>query len=475
MATSYGSRYFGNFVSFRILRNKLSRGKMSFNIGVIGTGYVGIVSGSTFAETGNNVICVDIDEAKVEKMKQGISPIYEPGLERLLKHNISEGRLRFTTQLEDAVLNTRIIFLCLPTPPDEDGSADLQYVLKVANDIAEIIKNRNITEERIVVNKSTVPVGTADKVTGVFSSILGEVNNVTVCSNPEFLREGFAVEDAMKPERVVVGTSNPEVGDTMRDLYKPFTRQGNPIYIMDEKSAEVTKYAANSFLALKISYMNDLSAYCEAVGADIDNVRFGIGSDSRIGKRFLFAGLGYGGSCFPKDVQALNHSANEYGVPLKLISTTMDINTEQGERFVNKIKKHYNGNIEGKSFGLWGLAFKPNTDDTREAPAFNVIQALLDSGASVKVFDQEAMNNTKRIFGDKIVYANDMYDAIENTDALVINTEWNVFRTPNFDKIKNLLNEPIIFDGRNVYELSDMQDLGFEYYSIGRKKIGGLN
>lgn len=444
---------------------------MAFKIGIIGTGYVGIVSGTTFAETGNDVICVDIDEAKIEKMRKGISPIYEPGLERLMVHNIEENRLKFTSNLKEAVLNCEIIFLCLPTPPDADGSADLKFVMNVSKDIANIIKEENITTNKIIVDKSTVPVGTSEKVNNIFADILGINNNVFVCSNPEFLREGYAIEDAMKPERVVIGTSSSWVGEKMKDLYKPFLRSGNPIYIMDEKSAEVTKYAANSFLATKISFMNDLSAYCETVGADIDSIRLGIGSDSRIGKRFLFAGLGYGGSCFPKDVQALNFSADQNNSELLIVKATEEINQKQTLRFIDKIINRFDGDVEGKTFAIWGLAFKPNTDDVRDAPAFKVIQNLVDRGANLRVFDQEAIENTKAKFGDKIYYSEDMYDCIKDSDALVVCTEWSVFRTPNYDKIKASLKNNLIFDGRNVYETKEMEELGFEYYSIGRRVV----
>jgi len=442
---------------------------MSHKISIIGTGYVGIVSGSSFAETGNNVLCVDIDANKVEKMKQGISPIYEPGLENLLSHNIKENRLNFTTNLSDAVNHGQFIFLCLPTPPNEDGSADLQHVLKVAKDIAEIIKSEEISDKKIVINKSTVPVGTADKVKNIFDSILGNNHNVFVASNPEFLREGFAVEDAMKPERVVVGTSNEWVGNMMKDLYSPFLRSGNPIFVMDEKSAEVTKYAANSFLAVKISFMNDLSAYCEAVGADIEQIRMGIGSDTRIGKRFLFAGIGYGGSCFPKDVKALIYSSEEAGTPLRIVKAAHDVNHIQQERFFNKIMKKYDGNIKNKKFAIWGLAFKPNTDDVREAPAFELIEKLISNGASVAVYDQEAIENTKLKFGDTIQYADDMYSALNDADALVIVTEWNVFRNPDFEIIKSKLKSKIIFDGRNIFNPNEITSNGFEYICIGRK------
>jgi UDPglucose 6-dehydrogenase len=444
---------------------------MSYNVGVVGTGYVGIVSGTTFSETGNKVICVDIDSKKVEKMKRGEAPIYEPGLEHLMRNNIESGRLNFTTKLEDAVTSSTIIFLCLPTPPDEDGSADLKYVMGVASDIADIIQRENITDKKIIVNKSTVPVGTSVKVNEIFESKLGKNHKMHVCSNPEFLREGFAIEDATKPERVVIGTSSEWVGDLMRDLYKPFLRQGNPIHVMDEKSAEVTKYAANAFLATKISYMNDLAAYCETVGADIDSIRLGIGSDTRIGKRFLFAGIGYGGSCFPKDVQALKFSADNVGSPLRIVDATEDVNKIQIIRFYDKIVKRYGKDLSGKKFAIWGLAFKPNTDDVREAPAYKLIDMLLEAGAQARVYDQEAMEHTKERFGDKIEYARDMYSCLDNCTSLVIATEWTEFRTPDFDLIKDKLTDSIIFDGRNVYELSEMDGTGFEYYSIGRRQI----
>jgi len=441
---------------------------MSFNIGVVGTGYVGIVSGTSFAATGNNVLCVDIDKEKVEKMKEGISPIYEPGLEHLMQQNINQKRLNFTTDLNEAINHADIMFLCLPTPPGEGGAADLQYVLKVANDIADYIKSNNITDRKIIVNKSTVPVGTAEKVKSIFTSKLGENNNLEVVSNPEFLREGFAVEDAMKPERVVIGTSADWVVEKMDKLYKPFLRSGNPIHFMDEKSAEVTKYAANSFLAVKISFMNDLARYTEAVGADIDLIRKGIGSDTRIGKRFLFPGIGYGGSCFPKDVQALDYSADEAGTPLRIIKAAGEVNKSQILFFFDKIMKRYNYNLKGKKFALWGLAFKPNTDDTREAPAFVLIEKLLEAGATINTFDPEAMKNTKEIFGDRINFTDDMYSCLVGADSLLIATEWNEFRTPEFDKLKEELSENLIFDGRNLWEPNEMKELGFEYHCIGR-------
>lgn len=442
---------------------------MSYNIGVIGTGYVGLVSGTSFAATGNNVWCIDIDEKKIEKLNRAECPIYEPSLEHMLQSNIKEGRLNFSTRLEDAVEKCSIIFLCLPTPPNEDGSADLQHVLKVAEDIAVIVMEKNIMDRIIMVNKSTVPVGTAEKVRTIVDEILPE-NYIDIASNPEFLREGFAIEDAMKPERIVIGTSSKYVADTMFDLYKPFVRSGNPIYIMDEKSAEVTKYAANSFLATKISFMNDLSAYCEAVGADIEKIRLGIGSDSRIGKRFLFAGIGYGGSCFPKDVRALIYSSDEVGKPLSIIKAAQEVNRNQIKRFCNRILNRFNGDISGLTFGVWGLAFKPNTDDTRDAPAFTLIDFLLEHGAFVKAFDQEAIENTKIKFGDRIEYCSNMYSAADKSDALVIATEWNVFRKPDFIQLQNIMNKKIIFDGRNLYELDEMEENGFEYVCIGRGK-----
>jgi UDPglucose 6-dehydrogenase len=439
---------------------------MSFKIGVIGTGYVGLVSGTSFAATGNEVLCIDIDEKKVEMMRSGKSPIYEPGLDHLMVRNMKDGRLKFSTNLEEAVTTCQIIFLCLPTPPNEDGSADLHHVLNVANDIADIIKANSLTEEKIVVNKSTVPVGTAARVTEIFTSKL-ENNTVSVVSNPEFLREGFAVEDAMKPERVVIGTSSDYAEEIMTELYQPFVRSGNPIFIMDEKSAEVTKYAANAYLATKISFMNDLSAYCEKVGADIEQIRYGIGSDSRIGKRFLFAGVGYGGSCFPKDVQALEYSADKVGSPLEIVKATRRVNATQIQRFISKIKDRFE-NLSETKLALWGLAFKPDTDDVREAPSFVILNELLKEGVSFSVYDQEAMENTKRQFGDKVEYAEDMYSCCQDKDALIVVTEWNAFRNPDFDKLKGLLKHNIIFDGRNLYEPEEMDAIAFEHYPVGR-------
>jgi UDPglucose 6-dehydrogenase len=441
-----------------------------YKIGVIGTGYVGLVSGTTFATTGNNVICIDIDQAKVEKMRNGICPIFEPGLDHLMGKNIKEERLVFSTELKDAVLNCQIIFLCLPTPPNEDGSADLQHVMRVATDIANIIKSENIKDKKIVVNKSTVPVGTGAKVKSIFTEILGEDNIVNVASNPEFLREGFAVEDALKPDRVVIGTDSEYVKEIMNDLYAPFVRSGNPVYIMDIKSAEVTKYAANSFLATKISFMNDLSAYCEAVGADIEKIRIGIGSDTRIGKRFLFAGVGYGGSCFPKDVQALLFSAEQYGTPLSVVKAAEEVNYKQTIRFVDRVSNYFNNDLKGKKIAIWGLAFKPNTDDTRQAPAFIIIEKLLQAGAEIHAYDEEAIENTKLKFGNSINYCDNMYQAADQAEALLIVTEWNVFRNPDFDKLSTIMKNKLIFDGRNLFEFAETDKHGFEYYCIGRTK-----
>lgn len=437
---------------------------MAYKIAVIGTGYVGLVTGTAFATTGNKVICVDIDENKINTLSSGIPTIYEPGLDYYLKQSITEKRIKFTTDLKYAVLNSQIIFLSLPTPPSEDGSADLQHVLKVAENIADIIKANNITDNKIIVNKSTVPVGTGDKVKSIFNKIVPDAS-VNVVSNPEFLREGFAVEDALKPERVVIGTDNDETGSIMKELYVPFVRSGNPIIILDIKSAELTKYAANSFLAVKISFMNDLSNYCEKIGADIEKIRLGIGSDSRIGKRFLFPGIGYGGSCFPKDVKALIYSAEEAGVDLKIVRSAQEVNYAQIKRFTKKVLDRIG---ENKKAAIWGLAFKPNTDDVREAPAFVLIDELLKNNHQINVYDPEAMQNTQNHYGDKLNYFSSQYDCLENCDVLIIVTEWNIFRSPDFDMMKQNLNSNLIFDGRNLFEPNDMKELGFEYHCIGR-------
>jgi UDPglucose 6-dehydrogenase len=443
---------------------------MAYNIGVIGTGYVGLVTGTCFAATGNNVYCIDILEEKVNLLKQGKSPIYEPGLEVLLQRNLKEERLHFSTDLEEAVKNCQIIFLCLPTPPSEDGSADLHHVLDATEQICHIIKKYDLRERKILINKSTVPVGTADKTRAILDKFVPDYT-IDVASNPEFLREGFAIEDSLKPERVVIGTESEYAEEVLKDLYQPFMRSGNPIYIMDIKSAEITKYAANAFLATKISFMNDLSAYCEVVGADIEKVRLGIGSDTRIGKRFLFAGVGYGGSCFPKDVRALIHSTEQAGTPLDIVTAAQAVNLKQTKRFIAKIKNRFDNQIKGKKFAIWGLAFKPDTDDTREAPAFIIIEDLLAGGAVVSSYDPEAMNNTRIKFGDKIEYCDNLYDCLIEADALIIATEWTVFRNPDFQKMQDMMKETVIFDGRNLYSNTEMEKLKFEYHCIGRKGI----
>ncbi len=430
-------------------------------IAVVGTGYVGLVTGTCFAETGNDVTCIDIDEKKVGKLSAGQITIYEPGLEKLFLRNLREERLRFTINLEEGVKDAQIIFLALPTPPGEDGSADLKYVLGVAGRLGTIIK-----EYKVIVDKSTVPVGTAEKVyAAVAKNYKGAFD---VASNPEFLREGVAVDDFMKPDRVVVGTTSDRAKKVMEELYNPFVRQGNPIIFMDERSAELTKYAANSFLAAKITFMNEIARLCECLGADVDMIRRGIGSDGRIGKRFLFPGIGYGGSCFPKDVHALAKSSADAGYEFKMLNAVMQVNDEQKLHLVPKIRKYFNNDLEGKQFALWGLAFKPNTDDIREAPALYIIDALLKEGVKLNVFDPEAMNNVKQVVGDKVTYSENQYDALQDADALIIATEWNEFRTPNFSKMVKTLKNKVIFDGRNLFDVHAMKELGFYYESIGR-------
>jgi UDPglucose 6-dehydrogenase len=432
-------------------------------IAVVGTGYVGLVTGTCFAETGNKVTCVDIDKSKVEKLSAGQITIYEPGLEKIFLRNIKEERLRFTTQLEEAVEDAEIIFLALPTPPGADGSADLKYVLGVAHHLGKILK-----DYKVIVNKSTVPVGTADKVSAVIAqNYQGEYD---VVSNPEFLREGVAVDDFMKPDRVVVGTRSERAKKLMSDLYAPFVRQGNPVIFMDERSSELTKYAANSFLATKISFMNEVAQLCERMGADVDMVRRGIGADDRIGKRFLFPGIGYGGSCFPKDVQALIMSSDEVNYAFEILKAVEKVNANQKLHLVEKIKAYYNGNLAGKHFALWGLAFKPNTDDIREAPALSIIDALTKAGATITAFDPEAMPNVKAQIGDDIKYAENQYQALEGADALIIATEWSEFRTPDFEQMDKLIKDKVLFDGRNLFELPMIKELGFHYESIGRMK-----
>jgi UDPglucose 6-dehydrogenase len=433
-------------------------------IAVVGTGYVGLVTGTCFAETGNQVTCVDIDKSKVDKLSNGQITIYEPGLEKIFLRNLKEGRLHFTTNLAEGVKDATIVFLALPTPPGEDGSADLKYILGVADDLGKIL-----TDYKVIVDKSTVPVGTADKVqAAIAKNYKGEF---AVVSNPEFLREGVAVDDFMKPDRVVVGTSDERAKKIMTDLYAPFVRSGNPVIFMDEKSAELTKYAANSFLAVKISFMNEIARLCERLGADVDMVRKGIGSDERIGKRFLFPGIGYGGSCFPKDVQALVKSSSEVNYDFEILNAVMKVNEEQKLFLMPKINAYFNNDLKGKRFALWGLAFKPNTDDIREAPALYMIDALTEAGATVHAYDPEAMPNVKQIVGDKIDFAEGQYDALENADALIIATEWSEFRTPEFEKISSMLKNKVIFDGRNVYDRAQMKELGFFYESVGREAV----
>lgn len=436
------------------------------NIAVVGTGYVGLVTGTCFAETGNQVICVDIDENKVNKMRNGEVPIYEPHLDVLFERNIRQERLSFTTDLKSAIDQSQIIFLALPTPPGEDGSADLSYILKVADQLGGMID-----EYKVIIDKSTVPVGTADKVNEAIAK--NAVVDFDVVSNPEFLREGFAVDDFMKPDRVVIGTSSAKARKILETLYKPFVRQGNPIYFMDEKSAELTKYAANSFLATKITFMNEVANFCELVGADVDAVRQGMGSDTRIGKRFLFPGIGYGGSCFPKDVQALVKSGKEVGYDFQIINSVLDVNASQKLVLVEKLKNFYGGDLAGKKLALWGLAFKPDTDDIREAPALYMIESLTKLGAEIIAFDPEAMENVKATVGDKVEYAENQYAALEGCDALLIATEWQAFRTPDFEKVTALLKDKVIFDGRNLYDLEQMRNKGFYYESIGRATVRG--
>jgi UDPglucose 6-dehydrogenase len=435
-------------------------------IAVIGTGYVGLVTGTCFAETGNDVCCVDIDSSKVQKLANGQITIYEPGLEKLFLRNLKEERLRFTTSLEEGIKDAQIIFLALPTPPGEDGSADLKYILGVSDDLGKILK-----DYQVIVDKSTVPVGTAEKVrAAIAKNYTGEFD---VVSNPEFLREGVAVDDFMKPDRVVIGVSSERARKVMGDLYAPFVRQGNPIIYMDERSAELTKYAANAFLATKITFMNEVALLCERLGADVDMVRRGIGSDERIGKRFLFPGIGYGGSCFPKDVQALVRSSQEVQYDFRILNAVMDVNDKQKLHLMPKIKKYFGNKLKGRRFALWGLAFKPNTDDIREAPALYMINALVAEGATLSVFDPEAMNNVRQLIGDKVTYAENQYDALEGADALIIATEWNEFRTPNFLKIVTSLKNKVIFDGRNLFDIAAIRELGFYYESIGRSPADG--
>jgi UDPglucose 6-dehydrogenase len=435
-------------------------------IAVVGTGYVGLVTGTCFAETGNEVICVDIDADKVARMRQGEVPIYEPDPDVLFERNQRQGRLRFTTDLREAVDHAEIIFLALPTPPGEDGSADLKYILGVAKELGGMINHYTV-----VVDKSTVPVGTGERVHAALAENLDE-SLFDVVSNPEFLREGVAVDDFLKPDRVVIGAESERAQDIMQQLYEPFVRSGNPIIFMDVRSAEMTKYAANSYLATRISFMNEIANLCEIAGADVDAVRRGMGSDSRIGKRFLFPGVGYGGSCFPKDVQALAHTAGQHDYEFRILSSVMAVNDRQRLRIADKVEAYFGDDLKGKTIALWGLAFKPNTDDIREAPALYTIDRLLGAGARVRAFDPEAMDNVRALYGDKITFCEDQYEALEGADALAIITEWSVFRTPDFDRMKDALTHPVIFDGRNLYDLRRMVEAGFYYDSIGRQVVG---
>ncbi|MCW3087288.1 MAG: UDP-glucose/GDP-mannose dehydrogenase family protein [Sediminibacterium sp.] len=433
-------------------------------IAVVGTGYVGLVTGTCFAETGNKVTCIDIDRTKVEKLGKGEITIYEPGLEKIFLRNLKEGRLSFTTDLKKGIEDAVIIFLALPTPPGEDGSADLKYILGVASELGKLM-----TDYKVIIDKSTVPVGTAEKVRAAVA--LHYKGDFDVVSNPEFLREGVAVDDFMKPDRVVVGTNSERARKVVSDLYAPFVRQGNPVIFMDERSAELTKYAANSFLATKISFMNEIAQLCERMGADVDMVRRGIGSDERIGKRFLFPGIGYGGSCFPKDVQALIRSSEDAAYDFKILKAVEEVNAIQKMHLVPKIKTYFSNDLRGKKFALWGLAFKPNTDDIREAPALDLIDALTGAGATVTAFDPEAMPNVKKMIGNRIEYAESQYDALTDADALIIATEWSEFRTPDFDMIDSRLKNKVIFDGRNLFDVKYISDLGYHYESIGRPQL----
>ncbi len=436
-------------------------------IAMIGTGYVGLVTGTCFADSGNEVVCVDTDEKKIENLKNGIIPIYEPGLDTLVKRNVEEERLTFTTNLEESIDKSLLLFIAVGTPPGEDGSADLTYVLNVARDIG-----RKIKEYKIIVDKSTVPVGTGAKVKEVIQAEIDkrkEKIQFDVVSNPEFLKEGNAIDDFMKPDRVVVGCEDVRTGELMKELYSPFVRTGKPILIMDVPSAEMTKYVANAMLATKISFMNDMANLCEKLGVDVAQVRQGIGSDSRIGYPFIFPGPGYGGSCFPKDVQAIIKIAENQGYKLEIMSAVEAVNNRQKRVLFEKLKKRFGNDLKNKTIAVWGLSFKPNTDDMREAPSIVLIENLIAEGAKIKAYDPEATQEARKIFKDKIVYADKTYEALEGADALVIVTEWNEFRRPNFERMKTAMKSHIIFDGRNLFEPSKMAELGFEYEGIGRK------
>lgn len=434
-------------------------------ITVVGTGYVGLVTGTCFADVGIDVTCVDIDKEKIENLKKGIIPIYEPGLEEMVQRNIEKGRLHFSTELKDTLEDTEVVFSAVGTPPDEDGSADLQYVLNVAREIGQ-----HMNDYLILVTKSTVPVGTANKVKKALQEELDNRNvnlDFDVASNPEFLKEGAAVQDFLKPDRIVVGTESEKAKEIMQRLYKPFTLNGHPVIFMDIPSAEVTKYAANAMLATKISFMNDIANFCEIVNADVNSVRKGIGSDSRIGNKFIYPGTGYGGSCFPKDVKAIIRTARENNYNLRVLQSVEDVNEDQKTILFRKLMDYYNGDIKGKKIAMWGLSFKPKTDDMREAPALNLIEKITEAGATVKAYDPVAMDEAKRRIGNKIEYAKDQYDALLDADALLLVTEWMDFRYPNFNVIKRLIKEPAIFDGRNIYDRLEMQKYGFYYTGIG--------
>ncbi|MDE2996465.1 MAG: UDP-glucose/GDP-mannose dehydrogenase family protein [Bacteroidota bacterium] len=438
-------------------------------IAIVGTGYVGLVTGTCFSEMGFDVLCVDIDEKKVDQLKRGVPTIYETGLEMLLQRNIKEGRLNFTTQLREAALTATVLFLALPTPPGGDGEANLTYVRKAASDLADIWASESDSGYRVVVNKSTVPVGTADIVKRILESrglVGGE--HFDVVSNPEFLREGVAVSDFMKPERVVIGTTSERAADIMKTIYEPFVRQGNPILVMDERSSEMTKYAANSFLATKISFINEVANLCDEVGANVDQVRQGIGMDIRIGNLFLYPGIGFGGSCFPKDVQALKKTADDIGYDFKILDAVLKVNDRQRQQMADRIIDRFGGSLVGKKIAVWGLAFKARTDDVRESPAHYVIRGLLEKGAKIVAFDPEAIETTRAVFGDSIEYGSEPYQVLEGADALAVLTEWHEFRRPDFDRVKSLLREPVVFDGRNLFKPYRMADMGFEYYSVGR-------
>ena len=442
------------------------------NIAIIGTGYVGLVSGTCFSEMGNQVTCVDIDQEKVEMLREGELPIYEPDLEHYFARNRKEDRLHFTTDLEEAVAEAEVIFMALPTPPGEDGSADLSYVMDAAGDVADRLAAEDDGAYRVIVNKSTVPVGTADRVRGVVEERgLTPGEDFDVVSNPEFLREGAAVDDFMKPDRVVIGTSSDKAADIMTRLYEPFVRQGNPILVVDERSAEMIKYTANSLLATRISFMNEVANMCERVGANVDKVRLGISKDHRIGRHFLYAGIGFGGSCFPKDVQALHRKGQEHDYDFKILDSVLEVNDQQRELLVHRLEDYFDGELEDKKIAMWGLSFKPNTDDVREAPSHIIIQGLRERGAEVAAFDPEAIETTRRVFGDTIDYGDNMYEVLDDADALVICTEWHEFRRPDLGDVRSRLARPLIFDGRNLYEPERMAEMGFDYYSIGRPHL----